>query len=344
MRAKLSLWMRSWEVWAIVVCLAIGVLRWWGPANAAMGPPGVWITQRLWVVAFLVLTWFVLKYVAFRSFMYFYGEGEKKGGRTDKAKEKLADSFMSFSTAVGSALLISVLVIPFTAFIQGIARDIDPVETVVSRWPPAWWSGRHTVVFLLLFFMPIFMSLLARRQALDLYDELTPAAPGGGPDRAGDHQAVHHPGLWASSICQGERGLAAPATPSWDVASMAPERLPRRRHRCRFCGYTQPAWLEYPRTFHCGFFGENAEFWAVALSCSHQGYRQLSCTSASNPLMKHCLLRWQDERLFSTCRPRSRYLLGFPFNLRFPRVPTSVCVVMDKFPSAQNFSVSPKKP
>jgi hypothetical protein len=31
-------------------------------------------------------------------------------------------------------------------------------------------------------------------------------------------------------------------------------------------------------------------------------------------------------------------------SVRFPRVPTSVCVAMDKFPGAQNFSVSPKKP
>jgi hypothetical protein len=30
--------------------------------------------------------------------------------------------------------------------------------------------------------------------------------------------------------------------------------------------------------------------------------------------------------------------------VRFPRVPTSVCMAMDKFPGAQNFSVSPKKP
>jgi hypothetical protein len=30
--------------------------------------------------------------------------------------------------------------------------------------------------------------------------------------------------------------------------------------------------------------------------------------------------------------------------VRFPRVLTSVCVVMDKFSGAQNFSVSPKKP
>jgi hypothetical protein len=175
MRAKLRTWIRSWRVWVIVACLAyIGGLHWRGPANAAMGPPWVWITKGLVVVALLVLTWFVLKYLAFPWFMYFYGEGEKKGGRTDKAKEKLADSLMSFSTAVGSTLLISVLVVPFTAFIQAIARDVDPVEMVVSRWPPAWWSGWHTAVFLFLLFVPIFISLLARRQALDLYDEIAP--------------------------------------------------------------------------------------------------------------------------------------------------------------------------
>jgi hypothetical protein len=49
---------------------------------------------------------------------------------------------------------------------------------------------------------------------------------------------------------------------------------------------------------------------------SHQGWRHFSYTPTSNPLIRHYLLRWQDERLFSTCRPRSSYPPRFSFNLR----------------------------
>ena len=177
MRAKLRTWLGSWQVWVIVACLAYIVgIRGRGPFIVAIWPKGLWVAYGLWMGAILVLIWFLLKYLVVPFLMFL--QGEKKGGRTAKAKEKLADSFMSFSTAVASALVISLLVVPFTTFIQAMTRGVDPVAALVSWWPPAWWSDGHTAVFLILFWLPMSVSLLFRRRALDIYDEMarTPAS------------------------------------------------------------------------------------------------------------------------------------------------------------------------
>jgi hypothetical protein len=187
MSAKLRTLMGSWQVWVIVACLAyIWGVRGQGPAIAAVWPRGLWVAQGLLVVALLVLSWFPLKYLVVPCFMFL--QGEKKGGRTAKAKEKLADSLMSFSTAVFSAIVISVLVFPFTAFIQTMARGTDPVAVVVSGWPPTWWSGWHTAVFLILFWVPFSVAMLFRRRALDLYDELSLLTPVVAPTAQGTHE------------------------------------------------------------------------------------------------------------------------------------------------------------
>jgi hypothetical protein len=179
--------MGSWQVWVIVACLVyIWGVHGQGPRIAAVWPRGLWVAIGLFHVALLVLSWFPLKYIVVPYLMFL--QGEKKGGRTHKAKEKLADSLMSFSTAVSSAVWISVLVFPFTAFIQAMARGIDPVEAVVSWWRPEWWSGWHTAVFLILFWVPFSMSLLFRRRALDLYDELSPPAPAVATTAQGTHE------------------------------------------------------------------------------------------------------------------------------------------------------------
>jgi len=143
------------------------------------------------LLALIVLSWFILKYIVVPFLMFL--QGEKKGGRTAKAKEKLADSLMSFSTAVFSAIVISVLVFPFTAFIQTMARGTDPVAAVVSGWPPAWWSGWHTAVFLILFWVPFSVAMLFRRRALDLYDELPQPAPAVAPTAQGTNEQPRIP-------------------------------------------------------------------------------------------------------------------------------------------------------
>ena len=70
----------------------------------------------------------------------------------------------------------------------------------------------------------------------------------------------------------------------------------------------------------------------------------LSYTPSANSLMRRCLVRWQDERLFSTFRPRERNLSGFSFNLHFLRVITNAYSIRAEFSGARNFSKSPKKP
>jgi hypothetical protein len=187
MRPKLRMWIGSWQVGVVVACLAyIWGIRGRGAAIAAVWSRGPWVAQGLLVVALLVLSWFLLRYLVLPCFMFL--QGEKKGGRTPKAKEKLADSLMSFSTAVSSAVMISVLVFPFTAFIQAMARGTDPVAAVVAWWPPEWWSWWHTAVFLILVWVPSSISLLFRRRALDLYDELSPPASVVAPTTQGTHE------------------------------------------------------------------------------------------------------------------------------------------------------------
>jgi len=187
MRAKLRTWMKSWQVWVIVACLAyIWGILWWGPAIVAVWPRGRQVALGFLMVALLVLSCFPLKYIVVPALMFL--QGVKKGGRTAKAKEKLADSLMSFSTAVSSAVAIGALVFPFTVFIQTMAKGIDPLAVVVSWWPPQWLSWSHTAVFLSLFWAPVITSLLFRRQALDLYDEIASSTSVVAPIPQGTHE------------------------------------------------------------------------------------------------------------------------------------------------------------
>jgi hypothetical protein len=70
----------------------------------------------------------------------------------------------------------------------------------------------------------------------------------------------------------------------------------------------------------------------------------LSFTPSANLLMRRCLVRRQNERLFSALWARTWSMPGFSFNLRFLRVITNAYLVRAKLSSARNFSKSPKKP
>jgi hypothetical protein len=63
----------------------------------------------------------------------------------------------------------------------------------VSWWPPEWWSGWHTAVFLGLFWVPLILAALFRRQGLDLYDELPPSAPAVAPTVQGTNEQPRIP-------------------------------------------------------------------------------------------------------------------------------------------------------
>jgi hypothetical protein len=213
MGSKLRTWMGSWQVWVIVACLAyIGGIYGRGPAISAVWPSGLRIAQGLLLLALIVLSWFLLKYIVVPFLMFL--QGEKKGGRTAKAKEKFADSLMSTSTAMFSAVWIALLVFPFTAFIQTMAGGTDPVAALVAWWQPDRWSRRHAVVFLVAFWVPFSLALLLRRRALDLYDELSPPTPAVAPTAQGTHE---------------QSTIPDPGPPAYVRASGGSRR--RRRHR-----------------------------------------------------------------------------------------------------------------
>jgi hypothetical protein len=70
----------------------------------------------------------------------------------------------------------------------------------------------------------------------------------------------------------------------------------------------------------------------------------LSFTPSANSLMRRCLVRRQNERLFSALWARTWPMPGFSFILRFLRVITNAYFVRAMRSSARNFSNSPKKP
>src|SRR5262245_44716310 len=97
---------------------------------------------------------------------------QKFKDRTAKAKEKAADSLMSMGTAVQSATLIGLLVVPFTTYIQVIVGGIDPVAALVSWWQrprgdwvaPPWEPWGRTALLLALFVMPLAWARMAQRR------------------------------------------------------------------------------------------------------------------------------------------------------------------------------------
>jgi len=204
MGAKLQTVLGSWRVWVTVGCIVyIGLIRGQGPRIAAIWPWGVEVATGLLLLALLFVAWIVSDVLARYVLVPFFTllEGKKIADRTAKAKEKLADSLISFSTAVLSAVCISLLVYPFTAFIQTMARGIDSVEALMSWWQsvggslmgPAWWSGWHTVLILVCYWVPLSIGLLFRRRALDIYDAIAPSTPVVAPTARGTHEQLTFP-------------------------------------------------------------------------------------------------------------------------------------------------------
>lgn len=117
----------------------------------------------------------------------------KVKSRSDKAKEKWAESLMKIGTTVDSATLITILVFPLTVFIQGIASGTDPVSALRAWWAGPPWSWWHTALLVSLFFVPEAFSRQLQRQALDLYDEIssnTPSCASALPPKSVDDRAT----------------------------------------------------------------------------------------------------------------------------------------------------------
>jgi hypothetical protein len=200
MRAKLRMWMGSWRVWVTIGCLVyIGLDRMLAPFTAAW-PGMVWVASGLLLMALLfvsvIVSWILIHYVL-RPFIRVSLGDQKFPSRTPKAKEKLADSLMSVGTALHSATFIGLLVFPCTAFIQAMTSGTDPVSALVAWWRPERWSGWHTGVFFVLFWLPLWVGRATQRQALDLYDELAataalPQAPAMAPTAQGLQEVISH--------------------------------------------------------------------------------------------------------------------------------------------------------
>jgi hypothetical protein len=218
MRAKLRTWMGSWRVWVTIGCLAyIWGVRGRGPAIIAVWPWGLWVAQGLRLLALFFICWIVSEILTRYVFgpLFTVLEGKKLNNRTAKAKEKFADSLMSLSTTLFSAVAISVLVFPLTAFMQAMAKGIDLVETL-TQWQPPPWSLWYPGVFIVLYLLPLSLGLLVRRRALDLYDEISPPAPVGAPTAQGPHEQPTVPD---------------PGPPVYVRANVGSRR--RRRHRTK---------------------------------------------------------------------------------------------------------------
>jgi len=199
MGAKLRTWMGSWRVWVTIGCLVyIGLISWQWPFIAEVWPWGLVIAQVLGLLALLfvglIFSDTLVRYILVPFLTRL--QGKKIDDRTAKAKEKFADSLMSISTAVYSAVVIGLFVFPFTLLIQTMVRGIDPVDALVSWWQsaggswmrPPWLSGWHKGLLFVLCWLPLGVGQLFRRQALDLYDALYQPAQAVTPTAQGTHE------------------------------------------------------------------------------------------------------------------------------------------------------------
>jgi hypothetical protein len=106
--------------------------------------------------------------------------------RSDKAKEKVADSLLSVSNAVMGAASVAFFVVPLTAVVQAIVRrtDLWAVLSPLLKPDQPWWQP---VLLVALYLLPIIVAVYFRTGALDIYDEIAKKAtpePAIGPNGA----------------------------------------------------------------------------------------------------------------------------------------------------------------
>lgn len=198
MQAKLRTWMGPWRVWVTIGCLAyIGFMSVRGPFITGVWPGGLLVAQVLLALpAVFYLSWIICNALAhYDALTPFFARllGKKTHDRTAKAQEKYADSLMSISTAIRSAVFISLWVFPLTVFIQAMALGKDPLWELWSWLPgllsrgtkPEWWPLPFAVMFLALSLLPVAIACWMRERALKLYDTLPPPAPAVAPTAQG---------------------------------------------------------------------------------------------------------------------------------------------------------------
>jgi hypothetical protein len=202
MSAKLRMWLKSWWVWAAIVCFVyLWLVGKYAPPIEALWPwaspwSGYIVSVSL-LLALLILGCILgygAAYFVTESFLMLF-EDKELNKRTAKAKEKYADGLMSFSTAICSATFIAVLLFPFTAYIQAITSGTKPVAPWVLQYlehAPGWWWFYEFVLFAL-FWLPLGVATWFRKRALALYDEIATLAPADAPVAQGTQERLSAP-------------------------------------------------------------------------------------------------------------------------------------------------------
>lgn len=90
--------------------------------------------------------------------------------RSLKSKEKFADGLMAVGNAIHSAVLISVLVFPLTAFISAIfvGNEVFSITVILKHW-----GWQNVGLFGIVYLVPIGIGRYSKEQAMNLYDEIT---------------------------------------------------------------------------------------------------------------------------------------------------------------------------
>jgi hypothetical protein len=195
MGATLRTWMGSWRVvWVTIGCLvflaAAEVVPRWVPMMASWP-----FSVRLVIIGLEYIAIFTVEIILFyalaRCLIRLFKPYLDKvwmpfEARSDKAKEKIADSIMSISTAIFTATLIGVSVFPFTAVLNALVSGTNPLSSLISFAQAGSLEGWTVPILLCLFFLPAMIGHLMRMEALDIYDEISrtsspPHAPTGAP-------------------------------------------------------------------------------------------------------------------------------------------------------------------
>jgi hypothetical protein len=97
--------------------------------------------------------------------------------RSDKAKEKLADSLMSVSSTILGAVYIGVFVVPLTALLQAMVTRTDLGSLLSPLLKPDGLPGWQVILFIVLLLLSAIVSVSMRTEALNIYDEIAPKVP-----------------------------------------------------------------------------------------------------------------------------------------------------------------------
>jgi len=98
----------------------------------------------------------------------------KLSNRSNKAKEKFADSLFSISNTILSGVFLSVLIFPLSSFISSAFAGEGTFS--FSKFYD-YMSLSNVFIFIIVYFCPIGVGIYAREKAMDIHDELQKQSP-----------------------------------------------------------------------------------------------------------------------------------------------------------------------